>query len=130
MGIIRRRKHRLAPAHRTGRRAVVITRDRMSNKQARKPLELKISTVVAVAALLGDTDQANVSAALAHITGGTPDYFEDEFTLIDLANLPLAPEPGSIDWPQLIALFRAHRLNPVAVDGEFTLFHPALDFTP
>ncbi len=115
MGIIRRRKHCLAPVPRTGRRAVVITRDRMSNNQARKPLELKISTVVAVAALLGDTDQAKVSAALAQITGGTPDYFEDEFTLLDLANLPSAPAPGSIDWASLIALFRNHRLNPVAV---------------
>ena len=86
----------------------------MSKSQARKPLEIKISTVVAVAALLGDTDQAKLSAALAQITGGTPDYFEDEFTLIDLAPLPLA-EAGKIAWPELIALFRQHRLNPVAV---------------
>jgi septum site-determining protein MinC len=87
----------------------------MPNKQARKPLELKISTVVAVAALLGDTDQAKLSASLAKITGGTPDYFEDEFTLLDLSSLAPEPEPGSIDWPALIALFRSHRLNPVAV---------------
>ncbi len=87
----------------------------MSNNQARKPLELKISTVVAVAALLGDTDHARLSAALAQITGGTPDYFEDGFTLLDLGNLAQEPAPGSIDWPALIALFRSHRLNPVAV---------------
>ncbi len=87
----------------------------MSNTHARKPLELKISTVVAVAALLGDTDHARLSAALSQITGGTPDYFEDEFTLLDLGNLPNAIGPGSIDWPGLIALFRTHRLNPVAV---------------
>lgn len=87
----------------------------MSNTHARKPLELKISTVVAVAALLGDTDHARLSAALSQITGGTPDYFEDEFTLLDLGNLPSAIVPGSIDWPALIALFRTHRLNPVAV---------------
>ncbi len=86
----------------------------MSKSQARKPLEIKISTVVAVAALLGDTDQAKLSAALAQITGGTPDYFEDEFTLIDLAQLPPA-EAGKIAWPELIALFKQHRLNPVAV---------------
>ena len=86
----------------------------MSKNQARKPLEIKISTVVAVAALLGDTDQAKLSAALAQITGGTPDYFEDEFTLIDLA--PLQPaEAAKLDWPKLIALFKQHRLNPVAV---------------
>lgn len=87
----------------------------MSNKPARKPLEIKISTVVAIAALLGDTDHERLSAALAQVTGGTPDYFEDEFTLLDLGSLPSAPEPGSIDWPALIALFRVHRLNPVAV---------------
>ncbi len=86
----------------------------MSKSQARKPLEIKISTVVAVAALLGDTDPAKLSAALAQITGGTPDYFEDEFTLIDLAPLPPA-EAGKIAWPELIALFKQHRLNPVAV---------------
>jgi len=70
--------------------------------------------VVAVAALLGDTDQAKLSAALAQITGGTPDYFEDEFTLIDLAPLPPA-DAAKIVWPELIALFKQHRLNPVAV---------------
>ncbi len=87
----------------------------MSNKQTRQPLELKISTVVAVAAVLGDTDHAKLSASLAKITGGTPDYFEDEFTLLDLGHLSPEPEPGSIDWPALISLFRSYRLNPVAV---------------
>jgi len=92
-----------------------IIRDSMSKNQTRKPLEIKISTVVAVAALLGDTNLANVSAALSQVTGGTPDYFEDDFTVIDLGNLLAPPVPGSIAWPELIALFRSHRLNPVAV---------------
>lgn len=87
----------------------------MSKNQARKPLEIKISTVVAVAALLGDTDQARVSSALSQITGGTPDYFEDEFTLLDLSALSTSPAPGSMDWPGLVALFKSHRLNLVAV---------------
>jgi septum site-determining protein MinC len=56
-----------------------------------------------------------VSAALSQVTGGTPDYFEDDFTVIDLGNLLAPPVPGSIAWPELIALFRSHRLNPVAV---------------
>lgn len=64
---------------------------------------------------MGDTDQAKLSAALAQITGGTPDYFEDEFTLLDLSALSPLPAPGSINWEALIALFRSHRLNPVAV---------------
>jgi septum site-determining protein MinC len=87
----------------------------MAKNQARKPLEIKISTVVAVAALLGVTDHAALSAALTQITGGTPDYFEDEFTLLDFASTSPEPAPGSIDWPGLIALFKSHRLNPVAV---------------
>ena len=87
----------------------------MSKNQARKALEIKISTVVAVAALLGDTDQGKLSSALSQITGGTPDYFEDEFTLLDFSALTPAPAPGSIDWTALISIFRSHRLNPVAV---------------
>ena len=87
----------------------------MPKNQASKPLEIKISTVVAVAALLGDTDPAALSAELEKATGGIPDYFEDEFTVLDFGPADPAPAPGSIDWPGLIALFRAHRLNPVAV---------------
>ncbi len=87
----------------------------MSKNQARKALEIKISTVVAVAALLGDTDPVKLSSALSHITGGTPDYFEDEFTILDFSALSPSPAPGSIDWPALLSLFRSHHLNPVAI---------------
>ena len=90
-------------------------RDCMSKNQTRKPLEIKISTVVAVAALLADTDPAKLSSALSQITGGTPDYFEDDFTLLDLSGLSGKPAPGTIDWPALISLFKKHRLHPVAV---------------
>lgn len=87
----------------------------MPKNQARKPLEIKISTVVAVAALLGETDYSTLSAALTQITGGTPDYFEDEFTLLDFSATDPQPTVGSIDWTALIALFKSHGLNPVAV---------------
>ena len=74
----------------------------MSKNQTRKPLEIKISTVVAVAALLADTDPAKLSSALSQITGGTPDYFEDDFTLLDFSGLSAIPAPGTINWPALI----------------------------
>ncbi len=90
-------------------------RDCMSKNQTRKPLEIKISTVVAVAALLADTDPAKLSSALSQITGGTPDYFEDEFTLLDFSALSPIPEPGTINWSALISTFKEHRLHPVAV---------------
>jgi septum site-determining protein MinC len=87
----------------------------MSKNQTRKPLEIKISTVVAVAALLADTDPAKLSSALSQITGGTPDYFEDEFTLLDFSALSPMPTPGTINWPALVSTFKEHRLHPVAV---------------
>ena len=90
-------------------------RDCMSKNQTRKPLEIKISTVVAVAALLADTDPAKLSSALSQITGGTPDYFEDEFTLLDFSALTPIPAPGTINWSALISTFKEHRLHPVAV---------------
>lgn len=87
----------------------------MPKNKTSKPLEIKIATVVAVVALLGETDPDKLSAALKQITGGTPDYFEDDFTLLDFGPASPAPTAGSINWPKLIALFKSHRLNPVAV---------------
>ena len=111
---VRKPVHHQEPAH-TGWRLFNPGLDFMSKNQARKPLEIKISTVVAVAALLGETDYSTLSAALTQITGGTPDYFEDEFTLLDFSATDPQPEAGSIDWTALIALFKSHGLNPVAV---------------
>lgn len=85
----------------------------MSNTQARKPIEIKISTVVAVAALLGDTSMPVLQAAMTEMTGGAADYFDGEFAILDLG--AMAPAPATIDWPGLIALFKSHGLNPVAV---------------
>ncbi len=105
----------LAPTHPVAGERLLEARDCMSKNQARKPLEIKISTVVAVAALLGDTDHDKLSSALAQLTAGTPDYFEDEFTLLDFAPVSPTLAPGQIDWARLITLFKSHRLNPVAV---------------
>lgn len=85
----------------------------MSNNQARKPIEIKISTVVAVAAILHDTDMAVLQAAMADMTGGASDYFDDEFAILDIGGLPAGH--GPVDWAALVSLFKSHRLNPVAV---------------
>lgn len=85
----------------------------MRKAQARKPLEIKISTVVAVAAILHETDLEALNHALRDVTGADPDYFEDEFAVIDLGGLDADHAP--LDWPALIALFKSYRLNPVAV---------------
>jgi len=85
----------------------------MSNNQVRKPIEIKISTVVAVAAVLHDTSMPVLQAAMAEMTGGAADYFDGEFAILDIGQL--APGHAAIDWPALVALFKSHKLNPVAV---------------
>lgn len=85
----------------------------MAKIQARKPIEIKIATVVAVAIILRETDLAALETAMQEVTGGEDDYFDNEFAVIDLGNLDLGSQ--SIDWAALIALFKRHKLNPVAV---------------
>lgn len=87
----------------------------MSKSQSSKPIEIKISTVVAVSAILRTLDMPTLDTALKQMTGGTPDYFENEVTVLDLGGCEIG-EAG-IDWPPLIALFKSHNLNPVAVRG-------------
>jgi septum site-determining protein MinC len=85
----------------------------MSKSLFQKPIEIKISTVVAVSAILATADRIALDAALAEMTGGTADFFEDDLTVIDVAALPAGCEP--VDWGGLIALLKKYRLNPVAV---------------
>jgi septum site-determining protein MinC len=85
----------------------------MSKSLFQKPIEIKISTVVAVSAILATADRIALDAALAEMTGGTADFFEDDLTVIDIAALPAGCDP--IDWGGLITLLKKYRLNPVAV---------------
>jgi septum site-determining protein MinC len=85
----------------------------MSKSLFQKPIEIKISTVVAVSAILATADRLALDAALAEMTGGTADFFEDDLTVIDVAALPEGC--GQIDWAGIITLLKKYRLNPVAV---------------
>ena len=85
----------------------------MQKTTSRKPIEIKISTVVAVSAILRESDPAILDAAMRDMTGGEPDYFDGEFTIIDLA--PFDSARGTIDWAALITLLNSYRLNPIAV---------------
>jgi septum site-determining protein MinC len=87
----------------------------MSKSPSSKPIEIKISTVVAVSAILRTLDMAVLDTALKQMTGGTPDYFENEVTVLDLGGCDIGD--AGIDWPALITLFKSHNLNPVAVRG-------------
>ena len=82
-------------------------------QKKRKPIDIKISTVVAISAILHETDPATLEQALKEMTGGMSDFFEDEFAVLDVGALDSGP--GKIDWTALVALFKRHRLNAVAV---------------
>ncbi len=85
----------------------------MSKSLFQKPIEIKISTVVAVSAILSTADRIALDAALKEMTGGSTDFFEDDLAVIDVAALPAGSEP--IDWAGIISLLKKYRLNPVAV---------------
>ncbi|KFI05178.1 septum site-determining protein MinC [Massilia sp. BSC265] len=84
------------------------------------PIEIKISTVVAISTILHSADPATIDAALNQMTGGVSDFFEDEFAVIDIAAIAhewSATAAPAIDWPALVALLKKYRLNAVAVRG-------------
>jgi septum site-determining protein MinC len=85
----------------------------MSKSPSRKPIEIKISTVVAVSAILRDANLAVLDAAMQEMTGGNADFFDDEFAVIDVGSLE--PAGQVIDWPAITALLKSYRLNAVAV---------------
>lgn len=83
-------------------------------QKARKPIEIKISTVVAISAILHETDPTSLEKALKEMTGGVADFFEDEFAVLDIGTLE-ATAAAAIDWTAVVALFKRFRLNTVAV---------------
>lgn len=94
----------------------------MQNSLTRKPIEIKISTVVAVAVLLNEAVLEKLAIALKEMTGGTPDFFDDEFAIIDVENI--AHE--SLDWAAIISLFKSCGLNAVAVRNAAEEQHAAI----
>jgi septum site-determining protein MinC len=85
----------------------------MSKSSSRKPIEIKISTVVAVSAILHAADPGVLDAAMRDMTGGDADFFDDEFAVLDVG--ALAEATDAIDWAGIAALFKSYRLNAVAV---------------
>jgi len=83
--------------------------------QNSKPVEIKISTVVAVSAILRASDLAILDAAMQEMTGGMSDYFDHEFAVLDVASCEFTND--GVDWPALISLFKSYSLNAVAVRG-------------
>jgi septum site-determining protein MinC len=93
----------------------------MSKSPSSLPIEIKISTVVAISTILHSADPSAIDAALKQMTGGVADFFEDEFAVIDIA--AIAEEAGQVDWEALVRLLKGYRLNAVAVRGAPAALH-------
>lgn len=87
----------------------------MSKLPAPGALEIKIATVVAVAATLHASDLTVIDAALRDMTAGDAAFFDREFAVLDVGTIAATAGAATLDWAALIALFRSYSLNPVAV---------------
>jgi septum site-determining protein MinC len=87
----------------------------MPKSSSSLPIEIKISTVVAISTILHSADPLAIDAALKQMTGGVSDFFEDEFAVIDVS--AIAAEAVYVDWRALVDLLKKYRLNAVAVRG-------------
>ncbi len=96
----------------------------MPKSSSSLPIEIKISTVVAISTILHSADPIAIDAALKQMTGGVSDFFEDEFAVIDVAGI--ADEAAHIDWEALVTLLRKYRLNAVAVRGAPAALHDVI----
>ncbi len=96
----------------------------MPKSSSSLPIEIKISTVVAISTILHSADPIAIDAALKQMTGGVSDFFEDEFAVIDVAGI--ADDAAHIDWEALVALLKKYRLNAVAVRGAPAALHDVI----
>ena len=96
----------------------------MPKSSSSLPIEIKISTVVAISTILHSADPIAIDAALKQMTGGVSDFFEDEFAVIDVAGI--ADDAAHLDWEALVALLKKYRLNAVAVRGAPAALHDVI----
>jgi len=79
------------------------------------PIQFKGTTLKIIQTHLRTTDPAALHAALAELTGNSPDFFEDEVAVLDFSNADDLPE--KIDWKALRALLRGSGLSAIATRG-------------
>jgi septum site-determining protein MinC len=82
---------------------------------SRASFDLKSATLPLIAVLLKTADLKTLATALAERFGDTPDFFDQDPVLVNLAQLP--EDAGAIDFKALNKLLRQYRMQPVAVHG-------------
>ncbi|MCD6027382.1 MAG: minC [Solimicrobium sp.] len=83
----------------------------MQPQSQRNPIEIKISTVVAIAVILHDASLAVLSTALKKLTAHSSDYYSQECAVIDVGNIDCT----GMDWPALIDVLQSSGFHPVAI---------------
>lgn len=85
------------------------------NLSAKPPFDLKSTAWTLTALRLHSADIGVVAAALQARFADSPDLFDDEPLVIDLS--PLRDAEAAVDFAQLLAQLRGHRLLPIAAQG-------------
>lgn len=79
------------------------------------PIQFKGTTLKIIQAQLRTTDPATLHQALAELTGNSPDFFENELSVLDFSQADALP--AAADWPGIVQLLRNSGLNAVATRG-------------
>ena len=79
------------------------------------PIQFKGTALKIIQAQLRTADVALLHAALADLTGNSPDFFENDLAVLDFSNAESLPE--SADWPAIRQLLRAFGLHAAATLG-------------
>lgn len=79
------------------------------------PIQFKGTTLKIIQTQLRSADSAILHAALAELTGNSPDFFENELAVLDFSLAENLPE--SVDWTAIRQLLRGSGLHAVATRG-------------
>ena len=79
------------------------------------PIQFKGTTLKIIQTQLRTTDPATLHAALAELTGNSPDFFENELSVLDFSNAEALP--ATVDWVSIVKLLRGSGLNAIATRG-------------
>jgi len=79
------------------------------------PIQFKGTTLKIIQTHLRSADPAVLHAALAELTGNSPDFFEGELAVLDFSNADSLPE--SADWAAIRTLLAGSGLHAVATRG-------------
>ncbi len=79
------------------------------------PIQFKGTTLKIIQTQLRATDPATLHAALAELTGNSPDFFENELSVLDFSNAEALP--ATVDWISIVKLLRGSGLNAIATRG-------------